>query len=136
MTTTTYPQEGSKAFLTEPKTRAPDNDTVDLLPIRRIVNVYKRILYFRLTRLIQTLLLREPGTTMMTEPSANTINKQVMSDLRAELKGRVSSFGFEVDRVGTDVSVSSPTVLWNGEIDTGRYVRDFQGTVSVNQRRA
>lgn len=134
LTTTTYPQEGSAAFLVEPKTRAPDGDTVYTLPIRRIVNVYKRLVYYRLTRLVQTLVLRVPGSTMMTEEAANTINKVVLAELRNELKGRVSQVTFEVDRVGSDVSVALPRILWNGSIDTGGYVAGFDGVVSVNQR--
>lgn len=134
LTTTSYPQEGSSAFLAEPKTRAPDGDTVYILPIRRIVNVCKRLIYFRLTRLVQTMRLRELGTTMMTEEAANTVNEQMLSELRGELKERVSDVTFEVDRVGTDVSVTSPRFLWNASIETGGYVAGFDGVVSVNKR--
>jgi hypothetical protein len=134
LTTTSYPQEGSDAFLVEPKTRAPDGDTIYTMPIRRIVDVAKRLIYFRLTRQCQTMVLREPGTTMMSEDAKNTLDKKVFADLSNELTGRVSSVTFEVDRVGTDVSVTSPRVLWNSSIDTGGYLAGFDGTVAVNQR--
>ncbi len=133
ITTTTYPQEGGAAFVTEPKTRAPDNDTVYVLPIRRIANVAKRLIYFRLTRLVQSLLLRELGTTQMSEAAANNINKLVLADLRRELTGRVTGVTFEVDVPGSDISVTSPRVLWNASVTTGAYVAGFDGTLSINR---
>ncbi len=133
ITTTTYPQEGSAAFATEPKTRAPDNDTVYVLPIRRIANVAKRLIYFRLTRLVQSLLLRELGTTQMSEAAANNINTLVLAELRRELTGRVTGVTFEVDVPGSDISVTSPRVLWNASVTTGAYVAGFDGTLSINR---
>lgn len=133
VTTKSYPQEGGAAFLTEPFTFRPENDTVYLMPIRRIANVAKRLIYFRLTRLIQTLLLRAPGTTQMSEAEANKINAQVLAELRAELKGRVTDATFEVDVPGSDISVTSPRVLWNASVTTGGYVAGFDGVLSINR---
>jgi hypothetical protein len=133
VTTRSYPQEGGAAFLTEPLTFRPENDTVYLMPIRRIANVCKRLIYFRLTRLIQTLLLRAPGTTEMSEAEANKINKLVLAELRAELKGRVTGVTFDVDVPGSDISVPSPRVLWNASVTTGGYVAGFDGVLSINR---
>lgn len=132
-TTTSYPQEGSSCFAAEPVMRHPDNDTITVLPIRRIVDVFKRIVYFRLTRCIQTMVLRVPGQTFMAEKDANAINKLVMTDLRNELKGRVSSVTFAVDVQGSDVSVASPRVRWTATVTTGAYIAGFDGVVAVNK---
>lgn len=130
---TTYPQEGNAAFCDEPKTRAPDGDTVYTLPIRRMVNVFKRIAYFELTRKVQGYIMREPGTTMMAEQAAVDLNGQVMSALRRELGTRTTSLRFAIDRAGTNVAVPSPRIRWIGGIETGSWIAGFDGVVAVNK---
>lgn len=132
-TCTSYPQEGSACFAAEPVMRRPDNDTITVMPIRRIVDVFKRVAYFRLTRCIQTMVLRVPGQTFMATKDANAINKLVLSDLRGVLKGRVSDITFAIDVQGSDVSVPSPRVRWTASITTGSYIAGFDGVVAVNK---
>jgi hypothetical protein len=132
-TCTSYPQEGSACFAAEPVMRHPDNDTVTVMPIRRIVDVFKRVAYFRLTRDIQTMVLRVPGQTTMATKDANAINKQVLADLRGALKGRVSDITFAIDVQGSDVSVASPRIRWTASVTTGAYIAGFDGVVAVNK---
>lgn len=135
VTSTSYPQEGNYAFCDEPKTRAPDGDTVYLLPIRRIANVYKRIAYFQLTRLIGGYALREQGRTTMAEEVATDLNAQVSAELKRELSGRVSSFRFAIDVQGSDVSVPSPRIRFLGGIETGGWIAGWDGTLQINTTR-
>ncbi len=132
ITTTSYPQEGLDAFLDEPLTLRPPDDTVYLIPIRRIANVMKRIIYKTLTREIQGYNLLKVGQTTISEAAANDLDKLVQADLRNEVGDRVTSFTFELDRTANITGVS-PRIPWSASVRTGIYAAGFDGVFAINK---
>lgn len=132
VTTTSYPQEGTSVYIHKAYTLRQDNDTVYLLPIRRMANVWKRIVYKRLTEKVGTYQLRIPGQTTIAPAAANDLSKFIYGHLRTEFTGRASGVSFEVD-LTTDVTVPDPRILWGGTLVTGYYIDGFDGVVAINQ---